>query len=266
MRSSKCADKEESMIKAVFFDLDNTLYDFSSCHKKAWEKVLVYGEQVLSVSRDKMNQVMRDEMNRTILYLGLNNAAIHNRHIRYQKVLKTLGIPIFPHADQMYQTYWKEILAHVVPEPGAGELIQRLRDEGYYVAVATNMTAYMQYKKIEKLGFGNLLNEIISSEEAGFEKPYPKFFEFCAARAGVQPEECAFIGDSMKMDICGSYGAGMHPVLYRPPKERETNLPGSLMLDQADVLENEWNFSYEIITDFRDMESCLQKIKEDKRR
>ena len=248
------------MIKAVFFDLDNTLYDFSTCHKAAWEKVLVYGEEVLSIPREQMNLVMQEEMKRTIARLGLNNAAIHNRHIRYQKVLKLLGIPIFPHADRMYQVYWDTILDNIVPEPGAGDLIGYIREKGLYTAVATNMTACMQYRKIERLGYGNLLNEIISSEEAGFEKPDERFFQYCASSAGVLPEECAFIGDSMKMDIRGSFRAGMHPVLYKPSRERPVNLPGSLMLDQSDPSDTDPDLKFEVLSDFKDMETCLKKI------
>ena len=63
----------------------------------------------------------------------------------------------------------------------------------------------------------------------------------------------------MKMDIRGSYRAGMHPILYKPLRERPVNLPGSLMLDQQDPSETEPDLKYEVISSFEDAEECLKK-------
>ena len=78
------------------------------------------------------------------------------------------------------------------------------------------MTAYIQYKKLEKLGVLKYLDFIVTSEEAGEEKPTPRFFELCVKKAGCKPEECVFIGDSLKKDVQGAADAGLAAVWYDP--------------------------------------------------
>ena len=51
----------------------------------------------------------------------------------------------------MYRLYWDFILDNMRPEEGIASLLQALKSDGYHLIIATNMTAEMQYKKIEKL-------------------------------------------------------------------------------------------------------------------
>ena len=78
------------------------------------------------------------------------------------------------------------------------------------------MTAYIQYKKLEKLGVLKYLDFIVTSEEAGEEKPTPRFFELCVKKAGCKPEECVFIGDSLKKDVIGPTEYGLEGTWYCP--------------------------------------------------
>ena len=74
----------------------------------------------------------------------------------------------------------------------------------------------MQYKKLEKIGALSWLDFLVTSEEAGAEKPTPRFFELCVKKAGCRPEECVFIGDSVKKDVAGSSEYGLAGTWYNP--------------------------------------------------
>ena len=60
---------------------------------------------------------------------------------------------------------------------------------------------------------------IVTSEEAGAEKPHYHFFDICVEKAGVRPEECAFIGDNVRKDIEGAWESGMKGIWYTQEKE-----------------------------------------------
>ena len=71
------------------------------------------------------------------------------------------------------------------------------------------MTADWQYAKLKRLGLMAYVDFIVTSEEAGAEKPDAALFLLCAEKAGCTPEECAFVGDSLLGDALGARDAGM---------------------------------------------------------
>ena len=147
--------------------------------------------------------------------MGAVTAAIHNRLIRYQIILEELGQPI-RHAPVMANLYWSAFLAAMEPGPGLRECLDSLKAQGFTLGVGTNMTAEYQYAKLEKLGILDAVDFMVSSEEAGAEKPERRLFDFCAGKVGCAPGECVFVGDSLEFDARGSLAAGMIPVWLCP--------------------------------------------------
>ena len=82
------------------------------------------------------------------------------------------------------------------------------------------MTAYVQYRKLKRMGVLQYMDFLVISEEAGAEKPTQRFFELCLKKAGCEPGECVFIGDSLKKDVTGAAKYGMAGTWYNP-KNRE---------------------------------------------
>ncbi len=66
---------------------------------------------------------------------------------------------------------------------------------------------------------------MVTSEEAGAEKPDVRLFALCAEKAGCTAEECVFVGDNLKKDVAGAKNAGMHPVWFCPDKEKAVSVP-----------------------------------------
>ena len=54
---------------------------------------------------------------------------------------------------------------------------------GVRIGLGTDMTAYMQYEKLIRLGLMEYMDFIVSSEEAGTDKPGNAFFMLCARKA-----------------------------------------------------------------------------------
>lgn len=204
--SAVCISRK-SMIHSVIFDLDNTLYDFSTAHAAALTRLTAFARSSLGLSPERFEALQRDAFRRQKQRLG-QSAAIHNRLIRFQLMLEAAGKPI-AHAPEMAELYWSTLLDRMRPMPGAVDAMARLRFMGLTVGIGSNMTADWQYAKLKRLGLMAYIDYIVTSEEAGVEKPAPGLFELCAEKAGCAPEECAFVGDSLEGDALGARNAGM---------------------------------------------------------
>ena len=205
------------MIKSIIFDLDDTLYDFSSAHAVALNRLAAFARDTLGLSRERFDALHQEAFRRQKERLG-RTAAIHNRLIRCQLMLEAAGKPVV-HAPEMADLYWSTLLSRIRPMPDANDALARMRFMGLTVGIGSNMTADWQYAKLKRLGLMAYVDYIVTSEEVGMEKPAPGFFELCAEKAGCAPGQCAFVGDSLAGDAQGARDAGMAAFwLCRDPK------------------------------------------------
>lgn len=213
------------MIKAVIFDVDNTLYSFTRAHEKAFGELLQYARQKLGMSEEFFRALHQKTEKELRTYMG-EVAALHNRCIRYQVMLENQGLPLYPHVLKMNELYWETLLKAAVPSKGAEETMKGLRAQGVRIGIGTDMTARVQFQKLEALGLLSYIDFLVSSEEAGAEKPQAAFFDRCMKKAGCDRQECLFVGDNLKKDVQGAADAGLRALWYRPegPKD-QTDVP-----------------------------------------
>ena len=202
-------------LRAVIFDLDNTLYDYDAAHEAAFRTLCGYVEMTLGLSETDFRAVYDAIMQEQVTRSGGAYAAIHNRIIRFQMILERVGKPIL-YAPEMSDLYWAVFLSACQPVTGVRETLEALRKE-YAVGVGTNMTADYQFRKLQKLGLLDLIDFMVSSEEVSAEKPDKRLFDACAEKAGCRAAECVFVGDSVTHDIRGALDAGMWAVWLSPP-------------------------------------------------
>ncbi len=209
------------MIKAVIFDIDNTMYDYDAANCIAVRELEAWlsnrGLADALECREANTGAMEIIKNRT----GIDCAANHNRLLRFQCMLELLKIPSLSIALEMYHVYWDTVIKVMRPEPGLHELIEALKKKGIRIGIGSNMTAYIQYKKLEALGVLDQVDRIVVSEETGLEKPEPRFFRICVEKMGCAPEECVFIGDSVENDVRGAIASGLHGIWYYSQEIKE---------------------------------------------
>ena len=203
-------------IKTAIFDIDGTMYDYTACNRRGLTALAGYCREQFALDHDSFAEVFRGGDQNLQRRVGYTSAAIHNRLIRFQCMLELLEEPLFPHAMAMYHCYWDTFLAGMEPYPGLVAWMKQLEEQGITVAVGTNMTAYIQYKKLERLGVTGWIRWMVTSEEAGVEKPDPVFYRLCMEKSGCRPEECLFIGDNRECDAIGPVKAGMQAIWFDP--------------------------------------------------
>lgn len=212
------------MIKAVIFDIDNTLYDFDKANTYGMGMVREYCRRCFGLEEPQFQEYYRRAWHLAERRVGTDTAAIHNRMLRFLCMMELLEKPLFPHAKNLCCGYWDTVLDNMEPSPGIVQLCQTLKEKHICIGIGTDMTAYIQYRKLEELGLSSYIDMIVTSEEAGVEKPHPDFFRLCVEKTGCLAEECAFIGDNLKKDVQGAITAGLHGIWYSQGKEPEPGL------------------------------------------
>ena len=117
-------------IKAVIFDIDNTLYSYDKNHIYGMKALTDYCESAFGKSAEetlacykKAGQIMIDR-------IGGDVAAIHNRLLRTQGMLELWEKPVFPHARNMYHAYWDTLIRQSQPVPGVIDFLKELKKRG----------------------------------------------------------------------------------------------------------------------------------------
>ncbi len=201
------------MIRAVIFDIDNTLYSYDNCHKQAWNALCEYAQRSFSMDAQQFAACHDAAAEILMRRLGGACAAMHDRLLRYQVLLEENGLGL-EHALPMSELYWGTLIAAAKPSPGISDCLTALKAGGCILGIGTNMTIDYQLKKLEALHLLQYFDFVVSSEETQAEKPSPRLFAHCACKAGVPAEQCLYVGDNLKNDIMGARNAGMQAVWY----------------------------------------------------
>ena len=205
-------------IKSVLFDIDNTLYDYDSADAQAKEEVYAYCWQQFGWKVTETKAYLQEAQTQIKNHAGKisskDTVVTHNRLIRFQKMLENQHLPLTPHAISLYNIYWDTLISSMEVSGGITDYIKSLKQNGIRIGIATDMTAHIQFRKLEKLSLLSFVDFVVTSEEAGCEKPEKFFYELCIEKAGCLPEECLMIGDSLEKDVLGAKRAEMQAIRF----------------------------------------------------
>ena len=104
------------------------------------------------------------------------------------------------------QQYGMKLFDDVIPA------FDDLRGGGRTVGVISNY-ARGGAAIADDLGFAGHVDFVVTSLEAGAQKPDPAIFEMALDRASVDAAEAVHVGDQLESDIRGALAAGIRPVL-----------------------------------------------------
>ena len=201
------------MIKAVIFDLDDTLYDYVSCNERATEDLCNYACDNYSMDRNTFLDFYERAQKLVKQQLGGVGSA-HNRLLYLQRFLEEIGMHPAKGALQMYDVYWDRMLEEMELYPYVIRIMKYLRQNGIIVAVLTDLTAHIQHRKLNKLGLADYVDVLVTSEEAGEDKPSMVVFKLMVEKLGLDGSEMLMIGDSKVKDIDGAAKVGIPGLLF----------------------------------------------------
>lgn len=201
-------------IKAVIFDLDNTLYNSDYCYKLAEENLLKVISQEFQISQDYVAVLLKNAKNTVKKQLGENVASSHNRLLYMQNICEQLGKNPLLYALKFYDAYWDVVLDNMKLFNYVLPLFTVLKNKGIKIGILTDLTANIQYRKMLKLGIAQEIDAFVTSEEAGVEKPSEDGFRVLLQKLNIENNEAIMIGDSYEKDVLGAKKAGIRSVRF----------------------------------------------------
>jgi len=186
-------------LKAFIFDLDGVITDTAEFHYQAWKK-LAEKEGILFTRKD--NEELRGVSRERSLELLIGDRE-YSEHEK--KVLM-----------ERKNRYYQELVATITSDdllPGVANIIKRLKNNGYKLAVAS--ASKNAKKVIKNLGLEDVFDTIADGYSVKNGKPAPDLFLYTADKIGVLPECCAVLEDA-KSGVEAALAANMMAIGIGP--------------------------------------------------
>ncbi|MBM4886162.1 HAD-IA family hydrolase [Vibrio parahaemolyticus] len=204
------------MLKAIFFDMDETLCGTSQADKAAGQKFAAWIQQTYPQVSDPQAFLQRylqgvykklnAEFPQLVALLPDENAF---RCGLIQTILAENGIHIDAEQAQQAQHYFDSArMGAFTFFPGVKEMLTDLRKH-YKLVVITNGPIFSQHPKLKATQMDEWVDHIIVGGEEPEEKPAASIFQKALNLVDVKPEEALHIGDSLAADIAGANNMGI---------------------------------------------------------
>lgn len=207
--------------KYIFLDIDDTLYEYKPCHEAGFSSLCRFVSETFSVSPETAKEYYL-ESKKTIGTRLKGQGSSHSRLLYSQGICERLNVSPADYALQIERTYWEVFLDTMKLRPFVNEFLDAALKKGCGIAVITDLTAGIQFEKIKRFGIQNKIHSIITSEEAGAEKPDPRIFQLALEKLRAEKSLSIMIGDRMEKDVLGARQFGMSACLFgRQDGEKE---------------------------------------------
>ncbi|HVG45018.1 MAG TPA: HAD family hydrolase [Longimicrobium sp.] len=183
--------------RAAILDVDGTLIDTNDAHAHAW--VDVCNEFGYPVAFGRVRELIGMGGDRVLPALtGLSEESETGEEMtaRRGKVFRERYLP------------------SCRPFPGARALLERMREEGLQLVVATSASNDDMAALLKAAGVADLIEAKASSSDAEASKPAPDIVEAALANAGVPADEAVMLGDT-PYDVKAANRAGVRCVALR---------------------------------------------------
>lgn len=235
-----------SSVRAVFFDLDDTLCAYwraaADALRATFERIRPEG---LSVD-DMVSHWARAfrKFSKTIKasnwYEGYLKSGDATRLEQMRLTLLEAGVDDPTMAKQLSETYFveRDRALHLFPEAGA--VIDKLSAR-FPLGLITNGPADIQNQEIDTLGIRMRFKWILIEGEMGEGKPLLSVFRRAEKLSGCEPEELLFVGNSLNHDMWPAKEAGWKTAWIRrptdvpPSAQGETNSPEPIPNDASQL-------------------------------
>ena len=207
------------MIKAIIFDLDNTLVDFMDFKSRAVDAAI---DAMIDAGMHLTKPEAKEKIQNIYDLEGIEYQRVFDRFLQelYGKIdYRMISAAIF--------AYRKEREAALRPYPKVFPTLIELIKMGMKLAVVSDAPAKEAWLRLsyEKLQY--FFDVVVTFEDTKERKPSPKPFNLCLERLGLKAEECLMIGDWAERDVVGAKSVGMKTVFARYGDNFNTKHPGS---------------------------------------
>ena len=209
------------MIKDIFFDLDNTLWDFKKSSEMALKEVFSNFGLIAEFKNYLIFHTIYEHHNKQMWVRYYNNGISRDDLIvrRFYLTLKERGIDDIELAEDINRNYMDLCDIYTYLYPNTMETLEFLCKQGYTLHAISNGFEEVQLRKISKLGLTNLLSTVTCSETAGVCKPHKGIFDYALSLAKASKDTTLLVGDDINTDIKGAVNYGIKAIHLSSKKE-----------------------------------------------
>lgn len=226
--------------KHIFFDLDNTLWDYRKnagiAIRKIYESFRI--EEKFGYHFDEFHphyhQINED------LWEKYRNNKISRKELqesRFPLSFQDLGIPKPDFAVDFEQQFMDEISTGQFLVNNAKEILDYLKDK-YHIHIITNGFAQTTHYKINNTILKEYVETVVTAEGAGVPKPHPIAFSTGIEKSGAEISESVYIGDDWVADIIGATRFGMEAIFFNPLSESHEWIENVPVIDDLIEIKN----------------------------
>lgn len=210
-------------IRAVLFDLDDTLHDDTHAFTTAAQEVAAevaaeHGIDALALKKAYIAEAegFWHRLTANELQIKLSQW----RSTMWANALRSVGLDDARLAERSatnYNIYRKKYFALF---PGALDLLRELKAKDVKLALLTNGVSETHREKIALLQITEYFDAIFLADEVGMVKPDPLLFAHACTKLRTSPSESAMVGDRYERDISGALTAGLFTIWMNVRNER----------------------------------------------
>jgi 2-haloacid dehalogenase len=199
--------------KAIFFDADDTLFDYPRAERAALAacrsefhlrvSLAAFLEAYRRHNHDLWREFERGETDQARL-----------RVERFRRAAAELGLEGLP-LDRVSAFYLEALSGQPRLLPGALATV-RILAKAYPLAIVTNGIAAVQRRRFAASPVTAYFRSVVISEEAGFAKPDPRIFGPALRETGTAADEVLYVGDSVTSDMAAARNAGLDFCWFNP--------------------------------------------------
>ena len=194
------------MIKAILFDLDNTLLDFMELKKRSCDAAIrAMIKAGLRLEKKEATCILFD------LYkaVGIENSRIFQKFLK-----KTIGSIDMRILTAGIVAYRRVQAGHRNPYPGVVNVLKKLKKK-YRLGIVSDAPSLKAWLRLTEFGLVEYFDVVVAFDDTGKKKPSSLPFQKAISALGMKPEEIMYVGDVPQRDIVGAKKLGMSTVLAR---------------------------------------------------
>lgn len=206
----------------LFFDLDNTLWDFRKNSKITIQEMYNFNrlEEKYDVSFEEFYPVYHHKNEELWIEFRDHNLTKEElRARRFKEAFENVGIFNEELALTFENNYLDQVIHHHHLVDFAEETLTYLKEKGYFLHVISNGFIEVTHRKVEKSKLKPFIQTITSAEELNKRKPNPEIFLHALKKANANASNSILIGDDWIADIVGAKNAFIRPIFFNALNE-----------------------------------------------
>ncbi len=202
--------------KHLFFDLDDTLWDFQANADESLREV--FGKYQIEKYFNDFEHFFRLYTERNLeLWELYRQGKITKTELNRERFLypfKQVGLL----NEELALAFGNDFL-RICPKKtylikGAKEVLQYLSDKNYAMHIISNGFSELQHNKLHNTGIAKFFDKVFLSESVGKHKPHRDIFDYAIKSSNARKKESLMIGDNWEADIMGAKLAGIDQAYF----------------------------------------------------